>query len=60
MQKEADEHKFITPVSKVHIRVASANGVPETSLKTIKMEILNLQAGAATSYSTPERKKTWP
>jgi hypothetical protein len=27
MQKEADEYKFVIPVSKVHERVASATGV---------------------------------
>jgi hypothetical protein len=36
MQKEADEHKFIIPVSKVHERVASATGVSKSSIKTKK------------------------
>jgi hypothetical protein len=42
MQKEAGEHKFIIPVSKVHERVASATGVSKRSIKTIKKEMLNL------------------
>jgi hypothetical protein len=60
MQKEADERKFVIPVSKVHERVASATGVSKSSLKTIRKEMINLQAGATTSYSTPKRNKNRP
>jgi hypothetical protein len=56
-QKDDDEHKCIIPVSKVHERVASATGVSKSSI-TIKNEMLNLQAGATTSYSTPKIHKT--
>jgi hypothetical protein len=58
MQKEEDEHKFIIPVSKLHERVASATGVSKSSITTIKKEMLNLQAGATTSHSTPKIYKT--
>jgi hypothetical protein len=34
-QKEADEHKFVLPVSKVHVLIAYANGISKTSLKFI-------------------------
>jgi hypothetical protein len=60
MQKEADEHKFVIPVSKVHELVTSTTGVSKSSIKTIKKEMLNLQAGAVASYSTPKGSKTWP
>lgn len=55
MQKEVDEHIFVTPVSKVHERAASATRVCKSSLKTIKEEKLNLQAGA-TTYNTHKKK----
>jgi hypothetical protein len=55
MQEEADRRQFVIPVTKVHERVASATGVSKSALKSIKKEMLNMQAGATTSYSTPRR-----
>jgi transposase len=44
----------------VHERVTSATGVSKSALKIIKKEMLNMQAGAATSYSTPKRNRNRP
>jgi hypothetical protein len=60
MQKEADRRQFVIPVTKVHECVASATGVSKSALKIIKKEMLNVQAGAATSYSTPKRNRNRP
>jgi hypothetical protein len=49
MQKEADKRQFVIPVMKVHERVASATGVSKSAVKSIKKEMLNMQAGTATS-----------
>jgi hypothetical protein len=57
MQKEADEHKFVIPMSKVHERIASTTRVYKSSLKTIRKEMLNLQTGVTSSYSKPKRNK---
>jgi hypothetical protein len=54
-QKEADQRKFVIPVTKAYERVAPATGVSKSTVKSIAKEMLNLQAGAATSYSTPKR-----
>jgi Na+-transporting NADH:ubiquinone oxidoreductase subunit NqrC len=59
MQKETDQRKFVIPVTKVHERVASTPGVSKSAAKSIKKEMLNLQAGAATSYSTPKRNRNF-
>jgi hypothetical protein len=60
MQKEADQHKFVIPVTKFHGRVASATRVSKSAGTSIKKEMLNLQGGAATSYSTPKRNRNGP
>jgi hypothetical protein len=57
MHKEADEHKFVIPVAKVHERVASTVRVSKSAIKNIKKEMLNLQAGTAPSYNTPKRNR---
>jgi hypothetical protein len=57
MQKEADRRQFVIPVTKVHERVASATDVSKSALISIKKETLNMQTGAATSYSTPKRNR---
>jgi hypothetical protein len=49
MQKEVEENEFDIPMNKVHERVVTATGVYKSSLKTMKNEMLQLQAGAATS-----------
>jgi hypothetical protein len=33
MQKEADQHKFVIPVTKVYERVAPATGVTKSAIK---------------------------
>ena len=60
MQKEADHHKFDTTVMKVHECIVSTTGVSKNAIKRIKKELLNLQAGAATSYNISHRIKTTP
>jgi hypothetical protein len=44
----------------VHERIASATGVSRSALKSIKKEMLNMQAGATTSYSTARRNSNRP
>jgi hypothetical protein len=60
MQQEADRRQFGIPVTKVHERVASATGISKSARKIIKKEMLNVQAGAATSNSTPKRNRNRP
>jgi hypothetical protein len=60
MQEEADRRQFVIPVTKVHERVASASGVSKSALKILQKEMLNVQAGAATSYSRPKRNRNRP
>jgi hypothetical protein len=57
IQKEADQCKFVIPVTKVHEHVAHTTGVSKSAVKSMKKEMLNVQAGVATSYSTPKRNR---
>jgi hypothetical protein len=60
MQKEANQRQFVIPVTKVHERVAAATDVSKSAVKSIKKKMLNMQAGAATPYSTPKSKRNRP
>jgi hypothetical protein len=58
--ERGSQRQFVIPIRKVHECVASATGVSKSAVKSIKNEMLNMQAGAATSYSTPKRNRNRP
>jgi hypothetical protein len=60
VQKEADEHKFVIPVTKVHKHVVSTTSNSKSTIKTIKKEMLNLHTETGTSCSTPNRNGNCP
>jgi hypothetical protein len=60
MQKEAHQHKFVIPVTKVHERVASPTGVSKSAIKSTKKEMLNFQEWAVNSYNIPKPNRNCP
>jgi hypothetical protein len=60
MQNEANGHKFLIPVSKVHKHVASTAAVSNSSPKTTRKGMLNLQVGKPPPIKHQKDIKTGP